>query len=194
MAIAFRSCRPRRTLARSLAALAVLGASSLAAAPLPPPAAWCEALLPVAAIPAALGRPVPGLARRTILAVPENDRQCARRYAIGNNPFGDELIVRVTPARDASGARGTLQRLRREAERGRVFGLSSPEGLGAGAVHFRRPDPLADHRMAFVVAFARGAHVVELTYHNVDNGKSDTFIQASAELEPIARGLLERWP
>lgn len=182
----------------AIVAAAAFVAFAATARPLPPalptPSAWCDALLPVDAIPAALGRPVPGLARRTILALPEEAGRCARRYAIGDNPFSDELIVRVSPARDPAGARATLARLRRDAERGRVFGLSTPDGLGAGALHLRRPDPLASHRMAFEVAFARGAHVIELQYHNVDDGQPNTFIQASAELLPIARGIAERWP
>jgi hypothetical protein len=187
--------RPPLLAFAAAAMLAGLPASARPVPPvLPPPAAWCEALLPVDAITAALGRPVPGLARRTILALPEDAGRCARRYAIGDNPFSDELIVRVTPARDRAGARATLARLRAEAEAGRVFGLSTPEGLGAGALHLRRPDPLASHRVAFVVAFARDAHVVELAYHSVDDGQRNKFIQASDELVPIARGLAERWP
>jgi hypothetical protein len=74
----------------------------------------------------------------------------------------------------------------------RRFGLSRPEGIGASAVHFRQPDPLASHRMEFNVSFALGDRVVELRYFNVDDAKPNKFLQASSELEAIARRIAER--
>ena len=91
----------------------------------------------------------------------------------------------------ATGAVATVNRMARETGV-RRFGLSRPEGIGASAVHFRQPDPLASHRMEFNVSFALGDRVVELRYFNVDDAKLNKFIQASSELEAIARRIAER--
>jgi hypothetical protein len=46
--------------------------------------------------------------------------------------------------------------------------------------------------MEFNVSFALGDRVVELRYFNVDDAKRNKFIQASSELEAIARRIAER--
>ena len=151
------------------------------------PSAFCDRLLPVAAIPAALGRPVPGLQRRATGLIREDAHRCNRIYSIGQDRFSDELIVLVSPARDAAGARATVQRMAREARGAHYFGLSRPEGIGDAAVHYRRRDPLSEARMELNVSFALGDLVVELKYQNVDDGKRNKFVQSSDELIALAR-------
>lgn len=151
------------------------------------PSAFCDRLLPVATVSDSLGRAVPGLQRRATGVVREDARHCNRIYAIGQDRFSDELIVLVSPARDAAGARATVQRMAREARGAHYFGLSRPEGIGDAAVHYRRRDPLNDARMELNVSFALGDLVVELKYQNVDDGKRNKFVQSSDELIALAR-------
>ena len=151
------------------------------------PSAFCDRLLPVETIPASLGRAVPGLQRRATGVVREDTRHCNRLYSIGEDRFSDELIVLVSPARNAAGARATVQRMAREARGAHYFGLSRPEGIGDAAVHYRRRDPLNDARMELNVSFALGDLVVELKYQNVDDGKRNKFVQSSDELIALAR-------
>lgn len=171
-------------------ALALLLAAGPAAAAGPSP--WCDALFPVADIAAVIGAArADGIERRASGVVAEDGRHCSRIYSIGGDRFSDELVFMVSPARDAAGAVATIDAMARE-DGSRRFGLSRPEGLGAAAVHFRKPDPLADHRMEFNVSFALGDRVLELRYFNVDDGKLNKFLQASSELEAIARRIAER--
>ncbi len=151
------------------------------------PSSFCDRLLPVATVSDSLGRAVPGLQRRATGVVREDARHCNRIYAIGQDRFSDELIVLVSPARDAAGARATVQRMAREARGAHYFGLSRPEGIGDAAVHYRRRDPLNDARMELNVSFALGDLVVELKYQNVDDGKRNKFVQSSDELIDLAR-------
>ncbi|KFN46165.1 hypothetical protein N787_11405 [Arenimonas metalli CF5-1] len=156
------------------------------------PSAWCDALFPVDDIAAVIGADrAAGIARRASGVVPEDDRRCSRIYSIGDDRFSDELVFMVSPARDAAGAVATVDRMARDTGV-RRFGLSRPEGIGASAVHFRQPDPLASHRMEFNVSFALGNRVVELRYFSVDDAKRNKFLQASSELEAIARRIAER--
>lgn len=151
------------------------------------PSAFCDRLLPVATIPDALGRAVPGLQRRATGVVREDASHCNRIYSIGNDRFSDELIVLVSPARTGEGARATVAGMAREARDAGYFGLSRPEGLGDAAVHYRRRDPLRDARMELNVSFVLGTQVVELKYQNVDDGKRNKFVQSSDELIALAR-------
>ena len=179
----------RRGVARLAAGLLAAAAMSAQAAE---PSAWCDALIPVEDIAAVIGADrAAGIARRASGVVPEDDRRCSRIYSIGDDRFSDELVFMASPARDAAGAVATVNRMARETGV-RRFGLSRPEGLGASAVHFRQPDPLASHRMEFNVSFALGDRVVELRYFNVDDAKRNKFLQASSELEAIARRVAER--
>lgn len=175
----------RRSAAGGLAALACMAVPAFARDRTP--SAFCDRLLPVAAIPASLGRAVPGLQRRATGVVREDARHCNRLYSIGEDRFSDELIVLVSPARDAAGARATVQRMAREARGAHYFGLSRPEGIGDAAVHYRRRDPLGASRMELNVSFALGDLVVELKYQNVDDGKRNKFVQSSDELIALAR-------
>jgi hypothetical protein len=176
--------------AASLAAVWLASAAPSARAA--EPSAWCDALFPVDDIAAVIGgERAAGIARRASGVVAEDARHCSRIYSIGDDRFSDELVFMVSPARDAAGAVATVNRMARETGV-RRFGLSRPEGLGASAVHFRQPDPLASHRMEFNVSFALGDRVVELRYFNVDDAKRNKFIQASSELEAIARRIAER--
>jgi len=181
--------RPARPARRGLA----WGFATLARAPVPAlarertPSAFCDRLLPVAAIPASLGRAVPGLQRRAAGVVREDARRCNRLCAIGRDRFGDELILLVSPARDAADARATVQRMDREASGAHDFGLSRPEGIGDAAVHCRRRDPLGASRMELNLSFALGARVVESKCQNVDDGKRNKFVQSSDELIALAR-------
>ena len=181
---------PSRRLAARLAIGLLAGAALSAQAA--DPSAWCDALFPAADVAAVVGAErASGVARRASGVVPEDARHCSRIYSIGDDRFSDELVFMVSPARDAAGAVATVDRMARETGV-RRFGLSRPEGLGAAAVHFRQPDPLASHRMEFNVSFALGDRVVELRYFNVDDAKLNKFIQASSELEAIARRIVER--
>lgn len=156
------------------------------------PSAWCDALFPVADITAAVGDArAAGVARRASGVLPEDARRCSRIYSIGDDRFSDELVFMVSPARDAAGAVATINSMARETGV-RRFGLSRPEALGASAVHFRQPDPLSERRMEFNVSFALGDRVVELRYFSVDDAKRNKFIQASSEIEAIARRIAER--
>ncbi|KAA2284084.1 hypothetical protein [Arenimonas fontis] len=174
---------------RALLPALLLAAGPAAAAE---PSAWCDALFPVSDIAAAIGGArAAGVERRASGVVAEDDRHCSRIYSQGGDRFSDELVFMVSPARDAAGAVATINAMARE-DGSRRFGLSRPEGLGSAAVHFRKPDPLADHRMEFNVSFALGDRVIELRYFNVDDGKRNKFLQASSELEAIARRIAER--
>lgn len=174
-------------------AAAALGLAALVGVVAPAPArdrtpsAFCDRLLPVAVIPAALGRPVPDLQRRATGLIREDAHRCNRIYSIGEDRFSDELIVLVSPARNAAAARATVQRMAREARGAHDSGLSRPEGIGDAAVHYRRRDPLAAARMELNVSFALGVLVVALKYQNVDDGKRNKFVQASDELIALAR-------
>ncbi|ODS64256.1 MAG: hypothetical protein ABS41_03060 [Arenimonas sp. SCN 70-307] len=171
-------------------ALVLLLASGGAAAA--EPSAWCDALFPVGDIAAVIGAErAAGIERRASGVVAEDARHCSRLYSIGEDRFSDELVFMVSPARDAAGAVRTIESIAR-GDGGRRFGESRPEGLGAAAVHFRAPDPLASHRMEFNVSFALGDRVIELRYFNVDDGKQNKYLQASSELEAIARRIAER--
>lgn len=179
----------RRGVARVAAGLLATAAMSAQAAE---PSAWCDALFPVDDIAAVIGAGrAAGIARRASGVVPEDDLRCSRLYSIGDDRFSDELVFMVSPARSAALAVGAIDRMARETGV-RRFGLSRPEGIGASAVHFRQPDPLASHRMEFNVSFALGDRVVELRYFSVDDAKRNKFIQASSELEAIARRIAER--
>jgi hypothetical protein len=179
----------RRGAARLAAALLAAAAMSAQAAE---PSAWCDALFPVGDIAAVVGADrAAGIARRASGVVAEDARHCSRLYSIGDDRFSDELVFMVSPARDAAGAVATVDRMARETGV-RRFGLSRPEGIGATAVHFRQPDPLSERRMEFNVSFALGDRVVELRYFSVDDAKRNKFIQASSELEAIARRIAER--
>ena len=151
------------------------------------PSAFCDRLLPVATIPDSLGRAVPGLQRRATGVVREDARHCNRIYSIGADRFSDELIVLVSPARNAAAARSTVQRMAGDARGAHYFGLSRPAGIGDAAVHYRRRDPLNDARMELNVSFALGPLVIELKYQNVDDGKRNKFVQGSDELIALAR-------
>ncbi|MBB1061842.1 hypothetical protein [Marilutibacter spongiae] len=156
------------------------------------PSAWCDRLLPVAAIAEAVGASSTGLERVATGVVAEDDRHCHRRYRIGQVPASDELILMVTPARDAGAARAAVDGMARDATAAHYFGLSRPTGLGDAAVHYRRRDPLSEARMGLHVNFAMSGQVVELAYHNVDDGERNKFVQASSEVEAIARGIAAR--
>ena len=171
-----------------LATLGVSGQVAWAA----PPSARCDALLPVSAIAAAVAADTARLAREATGVIAEDDRHCHRRYRIGATPASDELIFMVSPARDPAAARAAIAAMAREAQADHDYGLSRPEGLGDAAVHFRRRDPLSSRRMGLHVAFALDDLVVELGYHNVDDGERNKFVQASAEVEAIARGVASR--
>lgn len=171
------------------AALLVLAAAPAGAAA---PSAWCDALFPVEEIAAVVGAErSAGVARRASGVVAEDTRHCSRIYSIGDDRFSDELVFMVSPARDAAGAVATIDSMARETGV-RRFGLSRPEGIGASAVHFRQPDPLSERRLEMNVSFALGDRVIELRYFNVDDAKRNKFIQASSELEAIARRIGER--
>lgn len=156
------------------------------------PSAWCDALFPVDDIAAVIGAErAASIARRASGVVAEDERHCSRIYSIGEDRFSDELVVMVSPARDAAGAVRTIDSIAR-GDGGRRFGESRPAGIGSAAVHFRQPDPLSSMRMEFNVSFALDDRVVELRYFNVDDGKRNKFLQASSELEAIARRIAER--
>lgn len=179
---------------RRAGALLAAGLLCAAAAPVPAaePSSWCDALFPVADIAAELGAArTAGVARRASGVVAEDGRHCSRIYSIGDDRFSDELVFMVSPARDAASAVATVNAMARDSGV-RRFGLSRPEGLGAAAVHFRQPDPLSERRMEFNVSFALADRVVELRYFSVDDAKRNKFIQASSELEAIARRIAAR--
>lgn len=173
--------------ALTLAALLAMAPVTSAVAQDRTPSAFCDRLLPVATIPDSLGRAVPGLQRRATGVVREDARHCNRIYSIGEDRFSDELIVLVSPARNAAAARSTVQRMAGDARGAHYFGLSRPAGIGDAAVHYRRRDPLNDARMELNVSFALGPLVIELKYQNVDDGKRNKFVQGSDELIALAR-------
>lgn len=182
-------CTNRRSGALLAAGLLVACAMPASAAQ---PSAWCDALFPVADIAGELGAArTAGVARRASGVVAEDERHCSRIYSIGDDRFSDELVFMVSPARDAAGAIAAVNAMARDTSV-RRFGLSRPEGLGAAAVHFRQPDPLSERRMEFNVSFALADRVVELRYFSVDDAKRNKFIQASSELEAIARRVAAR--
>lgn len=155
------------------------------------PSAWCDALFPLSDIAAVIGETrAAGIERRASGVVPEDERHCSRIYSQGEDRFSDELVFMTSPARDAAGATSTIEAMARDGAR--HFGFSRPAGVGQAAVHFRKPDPLSDRRMEFNVSFALGDRVVELRYFSVDDGKRNKFLQASSELEAIARRIAER--
>jgi hypothetical protein len=156
------------------------------------PSPWCDALLPVSAIADAVRQDTTGLSRRASGFIAENARRCSRIYSIGDNRFSDELIVLVTPARDAAAARADIARIIREARVENYFGLSHPASLGDAEVRFIRPDPLSGHRVEFNVSFAIGGQVFELKYQNVDDGRHNKFVQSIDEVVAIARGVAAR--
>lgn len=174
---------------RPIALALVLAAGPAAAAE---PSAWCDALFPVDDLAAVIGAErAAGITRRASGVVAEDDRHCSRIYSIGEDRFSDELVFMVSPARDAAGAVRTVESIAR-GDGGRRFGESRPAGIGSAAAHFRQPDPLSSMRMEFNVSFALEDRVIELRYFNVDDGKRNKFLQASSELEAIARRIAER--
>lgn len=156
------------------------------------PSPWCDALLPVSAIADAVRQDTAGLSRRASGVIAEDARRCNRVYSIGDNRFSDELIVLVTPARDAAAARADIARIIREARVENYFGLAQPAALGDAAVSFIRPDPLSSHRVEFNVSFAVDGQVFELKYQNVDDGQHNKFVQSLDEVVAIARGVAAR--
>lgn len=178
------------------AALALAAGSVTAAEQSPSP--FCENLLPVAELRALLGSKAAAVERNVRGPVKETDRQCSRIYALPPfDRFSDELILLVTPRRVSgtspatpAAAQKQLDAIARHA--GKVFGLSQPTGIGDAAVHFRRPDPLSSSRMEFNLSFIRGAHLVELKYQSVDDGKQNKFVYESVELEALAKAIANR--
>lgn len=157
------------------------------------PSAWCDAVLPVAAIAEAVPQDTTGLSRRASGVIAEGEGRCNRIYSIGGSRFSDELIVLVTPARDPAAARADIERIVREARTEGYFGLARPEALGDAAVRFIRPDPLSNgYRVEFNLSFALGDRVFELKYQSVDDGELNKFVQSANELVGIAEGVVAR--
>lgn len=178
--------------------LLALPAGSGAVAAEHTPSPFCETLLPVTELRTLLGSKASAVERSVRGPIKETDRQCSRIYALPPfDRFSDELILLVTPRRGSGTSTATpaaaqqqLDAIARHA--GKVFGLSQPTGIGDAAVHFRRPDPLSSSRMEFNLSFIRGAHLVELKYQSVDDGKQNKFVYESVELEALAKAIASR--
>ncbi|TDQ49129.1 hypothetical protein [Permianibacter aggregans] len=162
-----------------------LFASSAAAAEL-----HCEQLLTPADLHNALGEKARAIVSKPSGVVQETGGRCSRLFAMGQfDRFSDELILMVSPANSVDSAKATVERMANDAKK--YFGFSRP-AIGDNAVHYRRLDPLNDARMGMHIHFSVGKYVVELTYHNVDDGKRNKFVIESKELEPLATLLAKR--
>lgn len=174
---------------RVIAMLALLAATGAQAQGSTEPSAWCDRVLPLDTLRSVLGPEAARVERRATGVVPEGEGRCNRIYSIGRDPFSDELILLVSGARDAAGARRSLDRI--AADVINPFGLERPEGIGDAAVHYRANDPLRRAAFHTNVSFAVGDRVFELKYVNVDDGKDNVFVFNSEQMLALARSVAE---
>ena len=150
----------------------------------------CEQLLTPADLRSVLGEKAQTIVTKPSGVVRETGGRCSRLFAKGQfDRFSDEMILMISPANSADSAKATIDRMAKDAKK--YFGFSRP-AIGDNAVHYRRLDPLNDARMGMHVNFSVGKYVVELAYHNVDDGKRNKFVIESKELEPVALLLAKR--